>query len=330
MKKQLLIIVFSFAIGTVYAQSTRTSIANGNASNPLTWDCTCIPFPGDSIIINHNIILDFDFGYSTGAMIINASGSLTGSTATRGFATLGPGRFENHGTFDVARVVHLGGTAHNTGIYSADSLITSISAEGGFTNTGDMQIAVDYLNTGDLDIGAAGLLVVQGDFLHGDTVSPGMVLLTCDGGMRVNGDFGNADSINGSGQLCIYGNSVNWGIIFGTLDMCDVTPGGQNVDLNLGTFAFSVQTCVAACNIGLNEITKIPIQVYPNPATNFIQIKAEQEIDIVIYDMMGKKVYQSTIPGQLQNITLSEWAAGVYLYCLYSENATTAGKFIKQ
>ena len=331
MEKPLLIIVIAFAISTANAQSTRTSITNGNFSNPLSWDCGfCIPIPGDSIIINHDIILDFDFGYTTGALIVNASGSLTGSTGNRAFATYTPGRFENHGTFDVARVGLFGGKGHNTGLFSADSLITNITAETGFTNTGDMQIAVDYLNTGDLNISAAGLLVVQGKFLHGDTSAPAVVLLTCNGAMRVNSDFGNADSITGSGQLCIYGNSINYGAITGALDMCDVSPGGQKVDLNLGTIAGTVQTCVAGCNIGLSEITKIPVQVYPNPATNFIQIKAEQEINVVIYDMMGKVVYQSTTPGQLQNISLSEWAVGVYTYRVIAENATTTGKFIKQ
>ena len=46
---------FSFLLSTVVIaqepNATRTSIANGNATNPFTWDCTCLPTPGDNVII---------------------------------------------------------------------------------------------------------------------------------------------------------------------------------------------------------------------------------------------------------------------------------------
>lgn len=329
MKKQLLVIALLFATVAVNAQAVRTSIAAGLATNPFTWDCTCFPLPGDSIIINHAVILNNDFGYTSGAIIINASGSLTGDIPMRAFATYGTGRFENHGTFNVARVVLFGGSAHNTNNFNADSLLTNVVNEGGFTNTGNMQISTSFLNTGDLNVSASGLLVVQDNFLHGDTSVAASVHFVCDGTMRVNQDWGNADSISGSGQICIYGTSANWGSISGTLDMCDVSGGGQ-VDGNFGTIAGSVTTCVSPCNVGVAEYQNIPVQLYPNPSSDFIQIKSEQKTDIMIFDLLGKLVYQSSTANQLHNVSIGEWPAGVYNYRAITNDGMATGKFIKQ
>jgi hypothetical protein len=69
MKKTLLIILLS-PVGYLFSQQTITSTQNGNASNPLTWDCLCFPTADDDVIINHDVIMDVNW-------LVNAGGSIT-------------------------------------------------------------------------------------------------------------------------------------------------------------------------------------------------------------------------------------------------------------
>ncbi len=329
MKKLLLLIVFNFT-SFAFAQSVRTSIADGLGTNPFVWDCTCFPLPNDSIIINHNITLNVDFGFTDGAVVINPSGQLIGDSPNRNFAFSGTANFVNNGNFDVARVGFFGGSAINGGTFAADSFYTAITSAQGWVSNGDMNITYAYWNTGRFVLGPLAELIVGDNFYNGDSLISGVnAILVNDGGIRVNGDFANSDTIRGSGQVCIYGNSANLGVITGTLDMCDNTGGGQ-VDYNLGTISGTVTTCVSTCNIGINEEPTINIEVFPNPTTDFIQVEADTEINIMMFDLLGKLVYQSTNANQFHTISTIEWALGVYTYKAYSKNATSMGKLVKQ
>ena len=330
MKKQLLLLSSFIFTLFIQAQNVRTSIADGLGTNPFVWDCTCLPLPNDSIIINNNITLNVDFGFTDGAVVINPSGSLVGDTPNRNFAFSGSANFINNGHFDVARVAFAGGKAYNGGTFTADSFYTAITAAPGWVSNGDMNITYSYWNTGTFVLGAGAELVVGNNFYNGDSLISGVnAVLVDNGAIRVNVDFANSDTMRGTGQVCIYGTSGNIGVITGTLDMCDLTGGGQ-VDYNFGTIAGTVTTCLSPCNIGIDEANTISVEVYPNPATDFVQIKAGQEVNVLVVDMMGKVVYQSTIPSALQTVNTSEWAPGVYVYRVLGGNGTSTGKLIKQ
>ena len=68
MKKTLLVLLLT-PVG-LFAQQTITSTQNGNASNPLIWDCLCFPTADDDVIINHDVIMDVNW-------LVNAGGSIT-------------------------------------------------------------------------------------------------------------------------------------------------------------------------------------------------------------------------------------------------------------
>ncbi len=330
MKKLLLLLSLPVFTGVISSQNVRTSIADGLGTNPFVWDCTCLPFPNDSIIINHNITLNVDFGFTDGAVVINAPGSLIGDTPNRNFAFSNSANFINHGNFDVARVAFAGGSAMSDGTFAADSFYTNINSTAGWVSTGDMDITYSYWNTGKFVLGNGAELIVGDNFYNGDSLISGVnAVLVSDGAIRVNGDFANSDTLKGSGQVCIYGSSVNIGVITGTLDMCDNTGGGQ-VDFNFGTISGTVTTCVAPCNIGINDFETISLEVYPNPSTDLIQFESDWEMEVVIFDMMGKLVHQSTIPYQLHSISTIEWSAGIYTYKVYSDHGTASGKIVKQ
>jgi hypothetical protein len=328
MKKLLLLVAFSFTAFS-FAQNTRTSIANGLGTNPFVWDCTCVPFPNDSIIINHNITLNVDFGFTDGAVVINPSGQLIGDSPNRNFAFSGTANFINNGNFDVARVGFFGGTAYNGGTFAADSFYTGITTAPGWVSYGNMDITYAYWNTGLFTLGGGAQLVVGNNFYNGDSLISGVnAVLVNVGRIKVNGDFANSDTMRGPGQVCIYGNSANLGVITGTLDMCDNTGGGP-VDYNFGTITGGVTTCLNPCNIGINEETSITVEVFPNPSTDFIQIKSGIEITVMIFDMLGKQVYCSTTPSLQQTISTLEWNGGVYTYMAFSSSGFGTGKIIK-
>lgn len=328
MKKLLLVATFCLSAIT-FAQNVRTSIMSGLGTNPFVWDCTCVPFPNDSIIINHNITLNVDFGFSDGAVVINSGGQLVGDSPMRAFAFTGSANFVNHGNFDVARTAFFGGSAINTGTFAADSFYTDITTTQGWLSTGDMNISTSYWNRGKFVLGSSAEMIVGDNFYNGDSIAAGVnAVLINDGAIRVNLDFANADTIRGTGQICIYGNSANIGMITGTLDMCDNTGGGQ-VDLNLGTITAGVTTCVNTCNIGINEESSIHVEVFPNPTTDMIQIKAGVDVNVMMLDMLGKLVYQSTNENQIQTISMVSFPQGIYTYKVVSAFGYASGIVIK-
>jgi len=146
MKRITSVLFVTIIAGSAFAQPTRTTVQNGNATSPSTWDCTCIPLPGDNIIINHALTLNIDFAYSGGSILINSSGSCNGDVPARSMAVLG-GSYTNHGTMNIGNFYHSAGTFLNDGtilignLYGIDQLATE-------TNSGTITISDSlFINT---------------------------------------------------------------------------------------------------------------------------------------------------------------------------------------
>ncbi len=71
--------------------------------------------------------------------------------------------------------------------------------------------------------------------------------------------------------------------------------------------------------LGVDNLTPIEINVFPNPTTDYVQIETDEEIkELQITDMMGKVVYNATNPSK--KIDLSTLATGTYIINLVLEN----------
>src|SRR3990170_1480808 len=120
MKKNLL---FSFLLSVIsfagFSQ-TATSIANGNWMSPFTWNCTCVPLPGYSVTINHNVALDTSMYVPSGGITVNAGASLTGNNAFRDIWVNG-GSFTNNGTVNVRYLWTQTGSLANSGTVTLQS-----------------------------------------------------------------------------------------------------------------------------------------------------------------------------------------------------------------
>lgn len=179
MKKSLLAL---FALATTaFTADARvvTTTMNGNATNPLTWNCLCIPMDGDTIIINHALTLDVDYGYTLGGVQINSGGSVTGNLNTRILA-VGGGYFINYGTVNVAYLYHSGGVFNNYGsitcLRNLGIDVTALIQNYGALNVNDtlginVNCALNNFGTvNSPEIAVAGILnnagVVSGDNLY--------------------------------------------------------------------------------------------------------------------------------------------------------------------
>ena len=76
----------------------------------------------------------------------------------------------------------------------------------------------------------------------------------------------------------------------------------------------------------VNETNEQPQIIYPNPATNSINLSGYSEESIYIYDMTGKQISISAVVNNRVNI--SNLMAGVYL--LKDSNGKVVGKFVKE
>lgn len=74
-------------------------------------------------------------------------------------------------------------------------------------------------------------------------------------------------------------------------------------------------------NVGLNEFADMNVNIYPNPANDYVFVKAEGEYELTIVDLMGKEVYTSTNNTGAQQIDLTKFESGNYL--IYIKNQTT-------
>ena len=74
------------------------------------------------------------------------------------------------------------------------------------------------------------------------------------------------------------------------------------------------------------------VSVYPNPASNSLNVKADQYMagDVFeVYDLTGNKVMQPLIQGIASSYNIGQLADGIYFYRLLDKNANpvSTGKF---
>jgi len=158
MKKQLFFGGLGLFFCLLSGAQTATSVASGNWTNPLTWNCTCVPTPGYAVIINHNVTLNTSFAYTSGSITINSSGSLIEDVVTRDI-WLNGGTLSNSRSLDVRYLFTQSGSFSNSGTITARAFLNYLS----FTNTGTFQNLDSLYNTG--------AITNTGNFLNIDSIT---------------------------------------------------------------------------------------------------------------------------------------------------------------
>ncbi len=73
--------------------------------------------------------------------------------------------------------------------------------------------------------------------------------------------------------------------------------------------------------------------LYPNPVTTQLNIsfpKSAENAELVLYNVLGKKILQTNITASRNSIDVSELSSGMYIASITSNNKTTSYKIIKQ
>ena len=82
--------------------------------------------------------------------------------------------------------------------------------------------------------------------------------------------------------------------------------------------------------LGVNESIKNHFVLYPNPATNVLNVKGDFDTDesVTIYNMLGQKILTKAVTSNDESIDIASLAKGIYN--LYFNNAKVSYKFVKE
>jgi PKD repeat protein len=143
------------------------------------------------------------------------------------------------------------------------------------------------------------------------------------------------DFINSS----IYGSSWSWDFGDGNTS---IEKHPQHIYATDGTYNVMLVTCnfsgcdttyqtVTIGSVGINEVELSDIAVYPNPATNSLQVKSISGANglVKIFDALGRLMIEQTI-NQNDLVDVSEWSNGVYTVEFTSDNKVSRTRFYKQ
>ncbi len=141
----------------------------------------------------------------------------------------------------------------------------------------------------------------------------------------------------GSEQLYKFVNG-DWGTNEGTAGTmivdggCGLDDGGGNINRTLtipqsnATVTFCWDMC-EPCNVGLQQINKVSVAVFPNPASDELNfVLDETNFEITLSDLSGK-VVSSSVDNQINIAGLN---SGVYIYNVETPNGIASGKFVKK
>ncbi|MCC6400181.1 MAG: hypothetical protein IT227_05405 [Flavobacteriales bacterium] len=121
MRALSLVSAVSLAVGS-NAQTTVSSVVDGDWTAPSTWDCGCVPQNGDTVVVQHAVALPMDVVHWGGAIRITTSGALIGSGPS-GFWSNAP--FTNAGQVSVHRLVLPEGNAWTDSILNSGTIATT-------------------------------------------------------------------------------------------------------------------------------------------------------------------------------------------------------------
>ena len=354
------LILALFLLGTTQG-TAQTTIADGNWSDPSTWGGVP-PFGTGNVVIGHHVVLDLDYGHSSGSLTVNPGGSLVGNSDMRAFALNYPGGTATmtvNGTFDVARVYLASNTVSNGGAFHADSLLCSatltnslgagmvadqfrIDPGGTLNNAGSVETvnflnistvvnsgsvsASDFANSKDFTVANTGVMNIAFDFSNIDTLG-GPAIFTINGTVLVGNDWHNGGQMNGSGRFCINHNTWNSGALTGTFDFCDLT--GGDVDLNTGTVAGSITYCTTPCDVGTGEgAEEVLVDIFPDPFSSSATVRTGRYLHnaaISVVDGLGRTVLRmSNITGRTATLHRDGLPSGPYLLRLTQEGQVLA------
>ncbi|MFD2603433.1 T9SS type A sorting domain-containing protein [Flavobacterium suzhouense] len=131
-------------------------------------------------------------------------------------------------------------------------------------------------------------------------------------------------TIDGDGNLIVPSNSTI-GTYTITYSICDST------DL---TNCSTAEAVVVVTGIsGLDDLTKLELNLYPNPATTTVFIKIpgfenHRNMKLTIHDLNGRLIKQNFITSELQSVDITGVESGIYLFRITSDTSETTRRVV--
>lgn len=114
-------------------------------------------------------------------------------------------------------------------------------------------------------------------------------------------------------RLDVLGQSVN-----------NMEQSKRFAELNLG----AVATLAGINNAAVDETEEQEITLFPNPASDKINIKAEGLQNVAVYDMMGQKIASKLTTSDDFEMDVNNLKSGLYLFVVQLKNGKTATRSV--
>ncbi len=140
-----------------------------------------------------------------------------------------------------------------------------------------------------------------------------------------------ATSINGNGAVDLYSYLQNVSGRYVKLDLTNYNAGYYR----LGEFEVFTTDCNCGNNatVGINSNTEtgFELNLYPNPASEFITVKTNvrEKASLQIYDLQGKLWLDKTISTGITTISTSELPVGTYIAVIADSKKRITKRFVK-
>ena len=89
-----------------------------------------------------------------------------------------------------------------------------------------------------------------------------------------------------------------------------------------------VPVSLTTTDVSVNEHNQIEVKIYPNPATNFVQVTSDQIQRVEIYNMMGQLVFEQLYSDSQVTIPTSGMASGTYAVKVTATSGTVTKQVI--
>lgn len=82
--------------------------------------------------------------------------------------------------------------------------------------------------------------------------------------------------------------------------------------------------------LAVNELNRSQLEIYPNPATDFIIVKSNNAVDFKIYDVVGNMLIAEKLNSATTKINIGDLKNGVYFIKVDDGKTVTIQKLVKQ
>ena len=184
--------------------------------------------------------------------------------------------------------------------------------DGGFANDYSCWYKVGSTWYNRFTSGSYDFNLCLGGKIDGTPITPWLTMNPADGSINAGANVTETVTVNSNG--------MNVGDIKTAKLHC------FSSDIENGEVMIPVTLTVT--DVAVNEHNQIEVKIYPNPATNFVQVSSDQIQRVEIYNMMGQLVFEQLYSDSHVTIPTSGMAPGSYAVKVTATNGTITKQVI--